>query len=54
MTTVFKRCRCEKKKRRKTDGLQVDKNGREFMLFRIDVYFAEYLLAEEMDEKKTC
>ena len=36
------------------EKIQVDKNGREFMLFRIDVYFAEYLLAEEMDEKKTC
>ena len=31
--------------------IQVDKNGREFMLFRIDVYFTEYLLAVEIDEK---
>ena len=31
---------------------QVDKNGREYILFRIDVYFTEYLLAVEIDEKK--
>ena len=30
---------------------QVDKNGREYILFRIDVYFTEYLLAVEIDEK---
>ena len=34
--------------------MQVDKNGREYMIFRIDVYFTEYLLAVEIDEKKTC
>ena len=33
------------------EKIQVDKNGREFMLFRIDVYFTEYLLAVEIDEK---
>ena len=32
---------------------QVDKNGREYILFRIDVYFTEYLLAVEID-KTTC
>ena len=32
--------------------MQVDKNGREYMIFRIDVYFTEYLLAVEIDEKK--
>ena len=31
--------------------MQVDKNGREYMIFRIDVYFTEYLLAVEIDEK---
>ena len=30
---------------------QVDKNGPEYILFRIDVYFFEYLLAVEIDEK---
>ena len=30
---------------------QVDKNGREYILFRIDVYFTEYLLSVEIDEK---
>ena len=33
------------------EKIQVDKNGREFMLFRIDVYFTEYLLAVEIDKK---
>ena len=33
------------------EKIQVDKNGREFMLFRVDVYFTEYLLAVEIDEK---
>ena len=31
---------------------QVDKNGCEYILFRINVYFTEYLLAVEIDEKK--
>ena len=31
--------------------IQVDKNGHEQILFRIDVYFTEYLLAVEIDEK---
>ena len=30
---------------------EVDKNGREYMLFRTDVYFSEYLLAIEMMKK---
>ena len=34
---------CEKK--------QVDKNGCKYILFRIDVYFCEFLLAVEIDEK---
>ena len=29
----------------------VDKSGCEYILFRIDVYFTEYLLAVEIDEK---
>ena len=34
------------------EKIQVDKNGREFMLFRINVYFTEYVLAEEIYEEK--
>ena len=30
---------------------QVDENGCKYVLFRIDVYFTEYLLAIEVDEK---
>ena len=30
---------------------KVDENGHEYVLFRIDVYFFEYLLAVEIDEK---
>ena len=29
---------------------QVDKNGCEYILFRINVYFTEYLLAVEIDK----
>ena len=36
------------------EKIQVDKNGREYILFRINVCFTEYLLAVEIDEKKTC
>ena len=31
--------------------IQVDENGCKYILFRIDVYFTEYLLAIELDEK---
>ena len=31
--------------------IQVDENGCKYILFRIDVYFTEYLLAVEIDEK---
>ena len=31
--------------------IQVDKNGREYILFRIEVYFTEYILAVEINEK---
>ena len=31
--------------------IRVDKNGCEYILFRIDVYFTKYLLAVEIDEK---
>ena len=34
------------------EKIQVDKNGCEYISFRIDVYFTEYLLAIEIDEKK--
>ena len=30
---------------------QVDNNGRKYILFRIDIYFSEYSLAVEIDEK---
>ena len=31
--------------------IQVDKNGCKYILFRIDIYFSECLLAVEIDEK---
>ena len=31
--------------------IQVDENGREYILFRINVYFSEYLLAAKIDKK---
>ena len=31
--------------------IQVDNNGKKYILFRIDVYFTEYCLAVEIDEK---
>ena len=31
--------------------IQVDENGCKYILFRIDFYFTEYLLAIEIDEK---
>ena len=31
--------------------IQVDENGRKYILLRTDVYFFEYLLAVEIDEK---
>ena len=31
--------------------IQIDKNGCKYILFRIDVYFSEYSLAVEIDEK---
>ena len=31
--------------------IQVDKNGCEYILFRIDAYFSEYSLAVKIDEK---
>ena len=31
--------------------IQVDKNGQQYILFRIDVYFTKYCLAIEIDEK---
>ena len=33
------------------EKIQVDKNGREYILFRIDVYFTKYFLVVESDEK---
>ena len=32
-------------------NIQVDKNGCKYILFRIDVYFCEFLLAVEIDGK---
>ena len=31
--------------------IQVDNDGRKYILFRIDIYFSEYSLAVEIDEK---
>ena len=31
--------------------IQVDNNGRKYILFRIDIYFSECSLAVEIDEK---
>ena len=31
--------------------IQVDNNGCKYILFRIDIYFSEYFLAVEIDEK---
>ena len=31
--------------------IQVDNNGRKYILFRIDIYFSECSLAGEIDEK---
>ena len=33
------------------EKMQVDKNGCKYILFRTDVYFTEYLLAVEVDQK---
>ena len=33
------------------EKIQTDKNGHDYILFRIDVYFTEYFLAIEIDEK---
>ena len=33
------------------EKIKVDKNGCEYILFRIDVYFTEYFLAVEIDEQ---
>ena len=33
------------------EKIQTDKNDHEYILFRIDVYFTEYFLAVEIDEK---
>ena len=35
----------------KKEKIQIDKNGRKYKLFRIDVYFNKFLLAAEIDEK---
>ena len=34
-----------------TKKIQVDNNDQEYILFRIDIYFTEYFLAVEFDEK---
>ena len=31
--------------------IEIDENGRRYILFRIDVYFDKFLLAVEIDEK---
>ena len=37
---------------KKKKKIQTDKNECEYRLFRLDVYFTEYLLAVEIDEKR--
>ena len=32
--------------------IQADENGHKYMLFRINIYFSEYFLAVEIDEKE--
>ena len=34
-----------------TKKIQVDNNDQKYILFRIDIYFTEYFLAVEIDEK---
>ena len=34
------------------EKIQTDKNGSEYILFRIDIYFTEYFLAVKIDEKR--
>ena len=34
------------------EKVQVNRNGYEYILFRVDAYFTEYLLAVEFNEKK--
>ena len=36
-----------------TKKMQVDENGCKYISFRIDVYFTEYLLAVEIDDKSS-
>ena len=31
--------------------IQVDKNGKQYILFRTDIFFTKYYLAVEIDEK---
>ena len=40
-----------KKKKKKKNEIQVDNNDQEYILFRINIYFTEYFLAAEIDEK---
>ena len=39
------------KKKKKKKKIQIDNNDQEYMLFRTDIYFTEYFLAVEIDEK---
>ena len=41
----------KQKNRKKTKKKQVDENGREYILFRIDVYFSKHKLTVETDKK---
>ena len=41
----------KQKNRKKTKKQQVDENGREYILFRIDVYFSKHKLTVETDKK---
>ena len=37
--------------KKKAKKIQVDNNDQEYILFRTDIYFTEYFLAVEIDEK---
>ena len=48
MKLIFILVRIMKKKKKK---IQVDNNGKQYILFRIDIYFSKYGSAVEIDEK---
>ena len=51
MSTTKKTKKTKQQQQQQQQQKQVDENGREYMLFRTDIYFSEYLLAIEMMKK---